>query len=166
MLVLGYLIWPGARGAHVPRAFAHACAGIADFLAQLTEPGQDATTTAPARRAALRSLSDLRTQLQRSLAEPPPANQTALAWFPAITAAERLCDAVTAELGADRTGLAAPLTERATWLRHVLEEARPALPAPEPRLAVIDVELARLQRLTSEPGPHPAGGQPQPLAVP
>ncbi|PFG18625.1 FUSC family protein [Serinibacter salmoneus] len=158
-LLLGYLLWPGARGAHVPQAFARAVAGLADYLDRLADPGQDAASTRALRRGALRSLSDLRTQLQRSLAEPPPANRIALAWFPMITAAERLSDAITAELGVDRAGLAAPIAARAAWLRHALDPARPALPPAEPRLAAIDVELARLQRLTTDqtsPAEHPA----------
>ncbi|PFG18615.1 hypothetical protein [Serinibacter salmoneus] len=76
-----------------------------------------------------------------------------------ITAAERLSDAITAELGVDRAGLAAPIAARAAWLRRVLDPARPALPPAEPRLAAIDVELARLQRLTTDqtsPAEHPA----------
>jgi hypothetical protein len=47
------------------------------------------------RRATYRRLSDLRTLVQQTLAEPPPISTAAAAWWPEIVALERVTDAVT-----------------------------------------------------------------------
>lgn len=48
-----------------------------------------------ARRTTYRRLSDLRTLVQQTLAEPPPISTAAAAWWPEIVALERVTDAVT-----------------------------------------------------------------------
>jgi uncharacterized membrane protein YccC len=96
VLVFGYLIWPRSLTTRLPTAFAHAMSAVGTFLRAACASPRTPGPTALARRTAYRRLSDLRTQLQRSLAEPPPASREAAAWYPAVAAAERICDRITA----------------------------------------------------------------------
>lgn len=58
-----------------------------------------------ARRASYRTLADLQFRLRRALAEPGVGGRTAAAWIPAVSAADRLADAVTSYAGRRREGL-------------------------------------------------------------
>lgn len=99
VLVFGYAIWPKRHARQLEQAFRQARAAIAAYLLA-SLPGQQASAAGQEvslrRRAAYASLSDIRLQLQKSLTEPPPAGPEAAAWFPLITSAERVCDAITA----------------------------------------------------------------------
>ncbi|MEF3402382.1 FUSC family protein [Agromyces sp. CCNWLW203] len=117
VLVFGYLLWPSTW--HAPR---HLAAGVADAVqsierylgialgrrpAEMAAAGtvSDAPATGgpdddrarlAARRATYRELSDLRTRVAKSLAEPPAISSAAASWMPEITALEAVTDAVTA----------------------------------------------------------------------
>ena len=67
-----------------------------------------------ARRRNYRALTELQTQLQRRLAEPPPISTRAAAWWPVIVQLERTSDAVTEAVIATRERRAAA-RPRARW---------------------------------------------------
>lgn len=99
VLVFGYLIWPRTHGRELTTAFHRARQSIATYLRAVL-PNADPSASqmqqaSTCRRNAYGSLAEIRTQLQNNLAEPPPAGREAAAWFPLITSAERLCDAIT-----------------------------------------------------------------------
>ena len=56
---------------------------------------EQARSRSSARRGTYRSLSDLRTRVQQTLAEPPPVSTAAAAWWPQIVSLERVTDAIT-----------------------------------------------------------------------
>lgn len=98
VLVFGYAIWPKRHERQLEQAFRQARKAIAAYLsASLPKPGHtpDSQQTSLCRRTAYGTLADIRLQLQKSLTEPPPAGPEAAAWFPLITSAERICDAIT-----------------------------------------------------------------------
>ncbi len=106
VLVLGYAIWPSTWRA--PQRLGGSVAGLCRALAEYvrvalgptaTEPSGDAgavPSRTDARRATYRSISNLRADAARALAEPPPVSSAAAAWMPAIGALERVTDAATA----------------------------------------------------------------------
>ncbi len=102
VLLVGYVPWPSSWHAHLPEQFTTAL----DSLARYTE---QALTGAPARsalrRQTYRVLSDLRTEFQRTMAEPPSVSGRAARLWPALGALEQLTDTVTATaVRADVTG--------------------------------------------------------------
>ena len=111
-LVFGYLIWPRSQTVQITAAFAKALAAVSEYLGAATAPvPQDQAALERFRQAlgdsefaAYRGLSDLRTQLQRLIAEPPPAGREAASWFPAVAGAERLCDRITTYAEGRRLG--------------------------------------------------------------
>lgn len=166
VLVFGYLIWPRDPASQILRSFAAAMTAAGTFFRVACQP--PAADPAAARSAQLRetaaayrSLSNVRTTLQRALAEPPPASREAAAWFPAVVEAERLCDRITrlAQLNLSGTVTLDPAgVERRLAVFRALRPAEPA-EASDPGEPVsltedgdaafqeIDVELARLSRL-------------------
>lgn len=104
-LIFGYLIWPRSQDAAIAVGFGRAMTAVNDMLALATRTaGREEADTfgkelTAAQFAAYRRLSDLRTQVQRMVAEPPPAGREAAAWFPAVAGAERLCDRIGAFAG-------------------------------------------------------------------
>ena len=94
VIVAGYLVWPGARHAHVAATVEQAVILLARY-ARDTAGGADADAIAADRRNAYRTLSDAKVGAQRRLSEPPPAGREALAWIPVITTAERVADRIT-----------------------------------------------------------------------
>lgn len=114
-LIFGYLIWPKSIDKSIKNNFSKAFVMIADYLRSTVANSADAGGSAPQtfessavkRRAAYSALSNLRVQLQRSTSEPPPASTEALAWLPAISTADRICECVTSYAlvsdGGDRT---------------------------------------------------------------
>ncbi|CAA0095863.1 Inner membrane protein YccS [Halioglobus japonicus] len=111
-LVFGYLIWPQSRGVQINAEFSSVMEAVGGFLRAATKsvPQDEAAlvsfrqSLADSEFTAYRGLSDLRTQLQRLLAEPPPAGREAASWFPAVASAERLCDRITAYAEGRRLG--------------------------------------------------------------
>jgi uncharacterized membrane protein YccC len=105
VLIVGYLPWPStwrsARqlGGRVADVVDHVAGyleiALAPFDADKDAGRSSSKERSAARRAAYRRLSDLRTFVQQTLAEPPPISTAAAAWWPQIVAMERVTDAVT-----------------------------------------------------------------------
>ena len=75
-----------------------------------------------ARRRTYRALTELQTQLQRRLAEPPPISTRAAAWWPVIVQLERTADAVTEAVIATRGGEPAPDLAQVAVLRRAIRQ--------------------------------------------
>lgn len=120
-LVFGYLIWPRSQASNLHASFANALEAVGTFLKAATSrvPDDEKEKAAFQKNAvdsefaAYRRLSDLRTQLQKLVAEPPPAGREAASWFPAVAGAERLCDRITAYAGGRNLGDPPPDEKRA-----------------------------------------------------
>ena len=102
VLLVGYAPWPSSWHAHLPEHFATALDSVARYTDQ-------ALTGAPERsalrRQTYRVLSDLRTEFQRTMAEPPSVSRRLARLWPALTALEQVTDTVTATaVHADVTG--------------------------------------------------------------
>mgnify|MGYP001566195799 CR=1 FL=1 len=97
VLALGYLPWPQTW--HAPRHLAAEVAVIARSIgsyADLALRRPDDPERISMRREVYRRISDLRTTVAQSLAEPPPISAATASWLPEIAALERVADAVTA----------------------------------------------------------------------
>jgi len=75
-----------------------------------------------ARRRNYRALTELQTQLQRRLAEPPPISTRAAAWWPVIVQLERTSDAVTEAVIATREGEPGPDLAQVSVLRRAIRQ--------------------------------------------
>ena len=93
VLLVGYAPWPSSWHAHLPEQFATALDSVARYTetALTGAPGRSAL-----RRQTYRVLSDLRTEFQRTMAEPPSVSGRAARLWPALAALEQVTDAVTA----------------------------------------------------------------------
>ena len=118
VLVFGYLLWPQTWRAPLDDALR----GAALALDRFVEAAFTGTPTERrrARRANYRALTELQTQLQRRLAEPPPISTRAAAWYPVIVQLERTSDAVTEAVIAMRSGEPAPDPAQVAVLRRVV----------------------------------------------
>lgn len=130
VLVFGYLIWPRSQNVTLASAFAASSRAVADFLAAASDGGAEGAgkTLGETEFAAYRKLSDLRTQLQKFSAEPPPAGREAASWFPAIVGAERLCDAISAYAEGQRLGDPPPDPERITRVAQAMADLNAHVP--------------------------------------
>ncbi|MDX6338279.1 MAG: hypothetical protein QOG05_5619 [Streptosporangiaceae bacterium] len=102
VLLVGYAPWPSSWHAHLPDQLATALDSVARYTEQALAgaPGRSAL-----RRQTYRVLSDLRTEFQRTMAEPPSVSRRAARLWPVLTALEQLTDTVTATaVRADVTG--------------------------------------------------------------
>jgi uncharacterized membrane protein YccC len=92
VLVVGYAPWPSSWHAHLPEQFVLALDSVARYTEQAlrADPGRSTL-----RRQAYRALSDLRTEFQRTMAEPPAVSRRAARLWPAMLALEQVTDAVT-----------------------------------------------------------------------
>jgi uncharacterized membrane protein YccC len=118
VLVLGYLLWPQTWRAPFDEAMRSAALALDAFV-------EAAFTGSPAerrraRRRNYRALTELQTQLQRRLAEPPPISTRAAAWWPVIVQLERTSDAVTEAVIATRGGQPAPDPAQVEVLRRAI----------------------------------------------
>jgi uncharacterized membrane protein YccC len=115
VLAIGYLPWPGSWYAYLPAKFAGALRVVADYMeeALAADPGSGTPGSGtpgsgtavlgarPAkrsrlRRQAFRTLSDLRSEFQRTVSEPEAVSRRASAWWPAVVGLEEVMDAVIA----------------------------------------------------------------------
>jgi len=108
VLVVGFAPWPMAWYAHLPRQFALTALDVCAYLDEALlggspggagggAPGKGAPPArSRMRRSTYRALSDLRTEFQRTMSEPPSISRRATAWWPAVVALEQVMDAVTA----------------------------------------------------------------------
>ena len=104
VIVFGYAFWPKVDTQQLGNSFIMALTDAANYLrATCAQDQGDARLHSvqrqrifDARHLAYRDLSNIRSQLQKHMAEPPPAGIRAAAWLPIIAGAERLCDSITA----------------------------------------------------------------------
>ncbi|MDP9430972.1 MAG: FUSC family protein [Actinomycetota bacterium] len=120
VLVFGYLLWPQTWRAPLDEALCEAAHALDEFV-------EAAFTGSPAerrraRRRSYRALTELHTQLQRRLAEPPPVSTRAAALWPVIVQLERTSDAVTEAVIATRHGEPAPDLAQVSVLRRAIRE--------------------------------------------
>jgi len=127
VLVFGYLLWPQTWRAPLDDALRGAALALDRFVdAAFTGSPED---TRRARRGSYRALTELQTQLQRRLAEPPPISTRAAAWYPVIVQLERTSDAVTEAVIAMRAGEPAPDARQVAVLRRAVRELEDDLAA-------------------------------------
>ena len=146
VLVFGYLIWPRSQTVRLRTTFDDAMETVNGYL---TAASSAAPNLGEREFAAYRKLSDLRTQLQKLNAEPPPAGREAAAWFPAVVGAERLCDVISAYAEDRRLGDPPPdaqRLERATRALGNLGRGEPGTGAAEnpDRFSAVEAEIAWL----------------------
>ncbi|MBB3326033.1 FUSC family protein [Microlunatus antarcticus] len=93
VLVVGYLCWPGTWR---PRLGEHIAAGVEALGGYARVAfGADRSPVGPARRRTYGAMSDIRSELQSTLAEPPPLSRQAAAWWPLIAQLEKAADDLT-----------------------------------------------------------------------
>ncbi|HUA31779.1 MAG TPA: FUSC family protein [Streptosporangiaceae bacterium] len=142
-LVVGYAPWPTAWQAHLPDHFADAIWNVCAYLRQalvtapasqdgmVDRPPDQGVTRLPSRsrlqRAAYRSLSDMRTEFQRTMSEPPPISRQATSWWPALAELEEVADAVTASTVSMCRGTPPPRPEAVTELMAALDTVADAV---------------------------------------
>ncbi|HLM05501.1 MAG TPA: FUSC family protein [Blastococcus sp.] len=147
VLVFGYLLWPQTWRAPLDEALHHAALALDAFV-------EAAFTGSPAdrrraRRRNYRALTELQTQLQRRLAEPPPISTRAAAWWPVIVQLERTADAVTEAVISRRDGDPAPDLAQLAVLRRAIrrmEEDVRASRTPDDAEILADGMLAPVAR--------------------
>jgi uncharacterized membrane protein YccC len=130
VLVFGYLLWPQTWRAPLDEALRDAAHALDEFVeaAFTGSPGERRR----ARRRSYRALTELHTQLQRRLAEPPPVSTRAAAFWPVIVQLERTSDAVTAAVIATRHGEPAPDLAQVAVLRRAIRELEDDIRAHRP----------------------------------
>ncbi|MET7679261.1 FUSC family protein [Streptomyces sp. NPDC005423] len=95
-LVAGHLLWPESWHTRVGDRLADAVGDTARYVEAAFVQEADPAAGARMRRGLYRDLSDVRTEFQRALTEPPPTGRRAAAWWPLVVAVERIVDATTA----------------------------------------------------------------------
>ena len=102
VLLVGYAPWPSSWHAHLPEHLATALDSVARYTEQALTGAPDRSAL---RRQTYRVLSDLRTEFQRTMAEPPSVSGRLARLWPALSALEQVTDTVTATaVHADVTG--------------------------------------------------------------
>jgi uncharacterized membrane protein YccC len=167
VLVFGYLLWPQTWRAPLDEALRDAALAL-DAFVEAAFTGSDAERRR-ARRRNYRALTELQTQLQRRLAEPPPISNRAAAWWPVIVQLERTSDAVTEAVIARRGGEPAPDLAQVAVLRRAirrLEDDVRAHRAPDDAeiyaegvLAPVAREVDAARRLVRENAPGRRGAR-------
>jgi len=120
VLVFGYLLWPQTWRAPLDQAL-HDTAVALDSFVDAAFAGSPVERRR-ARRLTYRALTEVQTQLQRRLAEPPPISSRAAAWWPVIVQLERTADAVTEAVIATRGGEPAPDPAQVAVLRRAIRQ--------------------------------------------
>jgi uncharacterized membrane protein YccC len=163
VLLIGYAPWPMSWQAHLPGQFAATIRSVSRYLKEAwVTAGADQPETAPAagrdgaapsaapdasrllertrlRRQARRSLSDLRAEFERTMAEPWAASRRATAWWPALVALESVVTAVTATAVAVSHGAPAPSPAAVQQLTSALDEIADAVQAGVAPSGTIDL---------------------------
>jgi uncharacterized membrane protein YccC len=161
VLLFGYLLWPRTWRAPLDEALRGAALALDGFV-HAAFTGSDADRRR-ARRRNYRALTELQTQLQRRLAEPPPISTRAAAWWPVIVQLERTSDAVTEAVLAIRAGRPAPDPAQVAVLRRAIrlleDEVRGRRPDDDAEidadgvLAPVAREIDTARRLVRETAP-------------
>ncbi|BBZ28835.1 hypothetical protein MMAD_31300 [Mycolicibacterium madagascariense] len=132
-IVVGYLLWPGAR--RLPQA-ARLDAGIAAarrYLGEAVQPSGDRSRWQPSRDEAYQLAHRARAACEAALLEPPPVGAAAGAMLAAATELEDVVDAITAVAAATEAGIdAAP---RADAVGERIAALEGAVAATGPRSA-------------------------------
>jgi len=191
VLLIGYAPWPMSWQAHLPDQFAATIRDVSRYLQQARvtpRPAQPGTARAAAgdgvappevpdltrlpdrsrlRRQARRSLSDLRAEFERTMAEPWAVSRRATAWWPALVALDSVVTAVTATAVAISNGATAPAPRAVQQLTSVLDKLADAvqagvapsgpfdLPSDEALQPVTDAVRAVLGVMTHPKAPSP-----------
>jgi uncharacterized membrane protein YccC len=90
VLVVGYLCWPSTWRPRLGEHIATGVDALRGYAVVAFEP--DTRPIGASRRRAYRAMSDIRSELQSSLAEPPPVSRQAAAWWPLIAQLENTVD--------------------------------------------------------------------------
>ena len=159
VLVVGYLCWPSTWR---PRLGERIAAGVETLGSYARVAfGADNQSAGVQRRRSYRAMSDVRADLQSTLAEPPPLSSQAAAWWPLIAQLEKTTDDLSdASLlarhhgqrpsSADVAQLVAGFDDLAAALRGHREPR--ALPDPRsPLLADLAADLRGLRRIAVGP---------------
>jgi uncharacterized membrane protein YccC len=140
VLLIGYAPWPMSWQTHLPGQFAAAIRDVSRYLQQArATDGGAAPEAAPyvsrlpdrarLRRHTRRSLSDLRAEFERTMAEPRAVSRRATAWWPALVGLDRVVDAITATAVAISHGAPAPSHRAVQQLTSVLDKMADAVQA-------------------------------------
>jgi uncharacterized membrane protein YccC len=155
VLLIGYAPWPSAWQAHLPGQFAETLRSVCAYMDQaLVEmpaarialsgttrpqahvPGEAPVLRSRLRRGAYQSLSNLRTEFQRSMSEPPSVSRRAAAWWPAVVSLQEVMDVVTATAVAIGQGAPVPSASSVHALSGTLRSVADAIEThTPPRLA-------------------------------
>ena len=135
-LVIGFAPWPMTWYAHLPREFAEAALDVAAYMEEALcgagSRGGRVPVRARTRWATYRALTDVRTEFQRTMAEPPAISRRATAFYPALVGLERVMDATAATaLSVSRSGAQVPeasVRELTGAIRAVSEVAATGTP--------------------------------------
>jgi uncharacterized membrane protein YccC len=171
VLIFGYALWPQTWQVWLGEKIADGLDKIGDYLAgALGDSGKTSQQDGHQRRQAYRHLSDVRTQFQRSLSEPPPISTRAAAWWPMLVQLERATDAVTEAKLRVVEGAPAPRPETVRTLVDALHELAEALrertapvnrPLPDNEvLADLINDVAAARRIASGPDARRATPRP------
>ncbi|GAA3200302.1 FUSC family protein [Actinocorallia longicatena] len=136
VLVFGYALWPDSWRVQVSARLADTIDAAAAYLRGAFE---DSPARSQRRRGIHRTITTLRTTLQQTLAEPPPASTRAAAWFSAVVAVEQIVDAVTAASVKSRHGFPAPDPADLEVTAGTLSALAAAVRAHEPAPALPDL---------------------------
>ncbi|MEU6234871.1 FUSC family protein [Kitasatospora sp. NPDC047058] len=130
-LLAGYLLWPESWHTRIGDRLADAVADTAAYvtLAFGMAPGRDQAVRLRRRRRLYRDLSDVRSEFQRALTEPPPTGTLAAAWWPLVIAVERIVEATTATRVRIEHGVPAPPAAEVAVITRELTELAGALRA-------------------------------------
>ncbi|MFI2370315.1 FUSC family protein [Streptomyces sp. NPDC018833] len=172
VLVAGYLLWPESWHTRIGDRLAQAVEDAADYVACAfgrvgsSAPG-DQGERVRRRRRLYRDLSNVRSEFQRALTEPPPTGARAAAWWPLVVAVERIVDATTAARvrvdhgatpphDAEITGIERQLRELAEGLRssEELVEVRADLPGDDKGVLEPLRQEVRAARAIASPAPR------------
>ncbi|GAA3373469.1 FUSC family protein [Streptomyces sannanensis] len=121
-LVAGYLLWPESWHTRVGDRLADAVADAAHYVEVAFDESADQARRARLRRRLYRDLSDVRSEFQRALTEPPPVGARAAAWWPVVVAVERVVDATTAARIRVGQGAASPAADEVALVTRQLRE--------------------------------------------
>jgi uncharacterized membrane protein YccC len=128
---------------------------------------------APSRRRARRSISDTRTEFERTMSEPRAVSRRATAWWPALVALEGVVNAVTGAAVAISHGAPAPAPGAVRQLESALDAIADAvlagvapsgtmeLPSDEPLQQVTEAVRAMLSVMVSQQTSAAPGDQPE-----